>query len=60
MEEVETYVTLVQNTVAQFIATILVMDMCLASEQLPGARVSQRWWEQESLDLEVCGWRKGC
>ena len=52
VQEVETYAARRQNTVAQFIATRLIMDLCLAAARRPGARVSKRWWEQEGLDLE--------
>ena len=41
-----------QNTVAQFIATRPIMDICLAAERSPGERVSHRWWYQDNLDLE--------
>ena len=29
------------------------MDLCERATQRMGARVSQRWWEQEGIDLEV-------
>ena len=28
------------------------MDLCERSARRPGERVSQRWWEQDGLDLE--------
>ena len=37
---------------AQYIATQPILDLCERSAQRPGARVSQRWWEQGSIDLE--------
>ena len=52
LQEVETYVSRRQNTVAQFIATRPIMDLCLATEQRPGPRVSKRWWEQDGVDVE--------
>ena len=33
-----------QNTVAQYIATQPILDLCERSTQRPGARLSQRWW----------------
>ena len=38
--------------VAQFIATRLSLDLCKHSTRRPGARVSQRWWEQTWIDLK--------
>ena len=48
LQEVETYVSRRQNTVA----TRPIMDLCLAAEQRPGSRVAKRWWEQDGLDLD--------
>ena len=39
-----------QNTVAQFIATQPIMDLCEKANRRPGARVSRRWWEQTGID----------
>ena len=39
-----------QNTVAQFIATRPILDLCKKARQWPGARVSRRWWEQTEID----------
>ena len=47
--EVETYVSLLQNTVTQFIATRPIMDLCLAEERRPGPRVAKRWWYQGGM-----------
>ena len=33
-----------QNTAAQFITTISIIDMCLMSERRSRVRVYQRWW----------------
>ena len=52
-QDVETYVSLCQNTVAQFIATRPIMDLCLASEQRPWSRGINRWWDQDVLDVGV-------
>ena len=41
-----------QNTVAQFIATRPIMDLCKQATRRPGERVSRRWWEQTGIDLK--------
>ena len=50
--EVETYVFYHHNTVAKYIATRTIMDLCLAAKQRPEPRVKMRWWEQEVMGLE--------
>ena len=42
-----------QNTVAQYIATLPIMDLCEQATRRPGARVSRQWWEQTGIDLKV-------
>ena len=44
LQEVETYVSRCQNTVAQYIATSPIMDMCLSVNRRPRPRVAIRWW----------------
>ena len=44
MEEVETYVLRLQNTVTQYISTRPILELCLAAEQCPGVRVLKIWW----------------
>ena len=46
------YITRRQNTVAQYISTRPILDLCERSARIPGARVYQRWWEQAGLYLE--------
>ena len=38
--------------VAQYISTRLILDLCEQFNRRPGAWVSRRWWEQDSLDFE--------
>ena len=45
-------ITMRQNTVAQYIATRPILDLCERATQRLGTRVSQRWWDQEGIDLE--------
>ena len=52
LQEVDTYIYRCQNTVAQYIATMPIIDLCLAEKQRLGPIVSMWWWEQEGLDLE--------
>ena len=51
-EGIRKYVTRRQNTVAQYIATRPIMDLCERSTRRPGARVSRWWWEKAGMDLE--------
>ena len=39
-----------QNTVAQFIATRPILDLCEEAVRRPGARVLRRWWEQTGIN----------
>ena len=41
-----------QNTVVQYIATQLILDLCERATRRMGARVSRRWCEQYGIDLE--------
>ena len=45
LQEVEMYISCLQNTVAQYIKTRPIMDLCLAEKRRPEARVAKRWWE---------------
>ena len=47
-----TYITRRQNTVAHYITTRPILDLYERSARRPGARVSRRWREQDSLYLE--------
>ena len=50
--EVYMYVTHHQNTVELLIVTRPIIDLCLATERLPGVQVFQRWWVQVNLYLQ--------
>ena len=39
-----------QNTVAQFIATRPILDLCEKANRWPGTRVPRWWWEQTGID----------
>ena len=51
------YIARRQNTVAQYIATRPIMNLCLAAERKPGLRLSRQCWEQN--DLDIIGIRAG-
>ena len=51
-ERIGKYITRRQNTVARYIATRPIMDLCERSSRRPGTKVSPRWWEQAGLYLE--------
>ena len=50
-DTMETYIWRRHNTVAQYIATLLLLDLCKAAERNQGARVEIQWWEQAEIDL---------
>ena len=41
-----------QNTVAQYIATRPLLELCKGETQQGGARVTMRWWYQKGIDWE--------
>ena len=43
LQEVETYVSRRQNTVAKYIATRPIIDLCLMAKRRPGPRLAMRW-----------------
>ena len=51
-EGIRKSITRRKNTVAQYIATRPILDLCVRSARRPGARVSRWWWEQAGIDLE--------
>ena len=52
-EEIRKAITRRQNTVAQYIATRPILDLCERATQRAGARVSQKWWDQKGIDLKT-------
>ena len=52
LQEVETYDSCRQNTVANSIATRPIMELYLVTERKTGLRVSKRWWDQDGVDME--------
>ena len=39
-----------QNTVAQYIATRPLLELCKGTTQIGGARVAMSWWDQKGID----------
>ena len=42
-----------QNTVAKYIATRPLLELCEGSRAREGAKVSMRWWNQADIDWET-------
>ena len=42
-----------QNTVAQYIATRPLLDLCEGARVREGTRVPMRWWNQTDIDWET-------
>ena len=58
LANVRTSINRRQNTVAQYIATQPLLDLCKGVTQREGARVTLRWWYQTSIDWEKVNARK--
>ena len=52
-KEIRKSITNRQNTVAQYIVTGPLLDLCEEAKKRGGARVSRRWWDQNGLDWET-------
>ena len=48
--EIRKSITNMQNTVAQYIATRPILDLCERTTKRGGERVSRRWWDQKGID----------
>ena len=51
-KDIRTYINNRQNMVAQYIAMRPLLDLCEGTNQIGGARVSGRWWDQKGVDWE--------
>ena len=51
LDEIGVYIACLHNTVAQYIGTHPIMDLCLAEERNPGLQISKLWWEKPALDI---------
>ena len=52
LTNVRTSINRRQNTVAQYIVTRPLLDLCEGATQREGAWVTLRWWEQKGIDWE--------
>ena len=52
LTNVRTYINRRHNTVAQYIDTRPLLDLCKGATQREGARVTLRWWDQTGIDWE--------
>ena len=50
--DVRTSINRRQNTVAQYITTGPLLDLCKGAIQREGARVTLRWWDQTGIDWD--------
>ena len=51
-KDIRTSINNRQNTVAQYIAPRPLLELCEGTNQIGGARVSKRWWDQKGIDWE--------
>ena len=49
LEEIGSYISGRQKTVAKYIATRPILDLCLDTERRPLLWTPEKWWEQEGL-----------
>ena len=52
LTDVRTSIYRGQKTVAQYIATRPLLELCEGVKQREGARVTLRWWDQTGIDWE--------
>ena len=53
LEELDKYVLRCQKTMAHYIKIRQILELCLETQRMPVARVTQNLWGQEGLEL-VC------
>ena len=52
LTDVRTSINRRQNTVAQYISTRPLLDLCKGEKHREGARLTMRWWDQTGIDWE--------
>ena len=52
LTDIKTSIQRRQNTVAQYIATRPLLDLCVGARAIEGAKMTLRWWEQARIDWE--------
>ena len=53
LTDIRTSILKSQNTVAQYIATRPLLDMCEGARAREGAKVPRRWWDHAGIDWET-------
>ena len=53
LTDIVKYIANRQNTVAQYIATRPLLDLCEGDRAREGVRVPMRWWNQTDIDWEA-------
>ena len=53
LTDIRTSILKRQNTVAQYIATRSLLDLCEGARAREGAKVPLRWWDQAGIDWET-------
>ena len=53
LTDIRTSILNKQNTVAQYIATQLLLDLCIGARVREGGKVPLRWWDQTGIDWET-------
>ena len=51
LEEVDTYFLRLQNTIAWYIVTCPILELCLVADQWSVKRVAWQLWDQEGIDM---------
>ena len=51
-KDIRTSINNRQNTVAQYIATRPLKDLCEGTNHIGGVRVSRRWWDKKGIAWE--------
>ena len=52
LTDIRTSILRRQNTVAQYIATRPLLDLCVGERAREGEKVTLRWWEQAGINWE--------
>ena len=53
LTDIRTLILKSQNTVAQYIATRPLLDLCEGARAREGAKVTLRWWNQAGINWET-------
>ena len=51
LDDIGVYIARCHNTVAQYIVTRPIMELCMAAERRLGMQLLRIWWYQTTLDI---------